>query len=499
MAGAGLWALPGSGARAATRRASRLLILSFTGGIRSAAAFHAAPPTAANWMQHNPWGIMKTTQPTDFALGKVLDDHLEAPDASVQSLVLPEHQAKLTSADYTLSNLWQGEVVPALRDVAHHMSVVGTWHATRGSHPVARIEESTGSTDGRQPGILTRIYAGLQSTLEPDVPGFHLEPYQLFGNAPGQFVRFGPISMRNARDLPSEDTLPASTLAAIGQDWTNGDEMHDWLDNPAVDGRSGHARQLAEGVRAHRSATRRVGGALAKPWMNVGNSADLYRQATFGKVRLPGKGVEVDLSNAMLDELFKMTLGQNQTDALRAQAPITDSATNSALAMRLLQLGSPAVCVEIPGYDSHGGEVTGGPPLYRYTGRLWATLHWLLANTRDPADPSKFMIDTTLVATTSDFGRDRGTAKLGFNGGEGSDHGNDPSCYYLAHALMGAGVKKGKLIGGAPTDTFDARKEDVRHSPRQFLATLMDAVGADASDEQSGFPDVQPIDAIWED
>jgi uncharacterized protein (DUF1501 family) len=146
--------------------------------------------------------------------------------------------------------------------------------------------------------------------------------------------------------------------------------------------------------------------------------------------------------------------------------------------------------------DLHSSERQKAPPLYSFLGRLWATLSWLLPRIDDPSGEGS-LFDRTLVVTMSDFGRDSG-GPTGFNGGEGTDHGNDPGCYYLAHAAMGAGIPGGRLINGVRTDTFDARGIDGMSTPPQLLATLLHALGIDPSDEEYGLPRAGPVIAgLW--
>ncbi|HEU5056028.1 MAG TPA: DUF1501 domain-containing protein, partial [Kofleriaceae bacterium] len=204
----------------------------------------------------------------------------------------------------------------------------------------------------------------------------------------------------------------------------------------------------------------------------------------------------VPLTNAMLYELATRALGpQAEYEGDPTGSEHFDTAVNAALAVRLLQLGSPAVTLEIADFDLHSGERTDGPALYSFLGRLWASLGWLLARIPDPAGGT--MLDSTLVVTTSDFGRDP-AAPRGFNGGEGSDHGADPGCYYLAHALMGAGVRGGQLVGGVSTDDYDARREPLQIAPTRLLATVLHALGIDPADPDLGFPDAGgPLEEVW--
>ncbi len=167
--------------------------------------------------------------------------------------------------------------------------------------------------------------------------------------------------------------------------------------------------------------------------------------------------------------------------------------------MRLLQLGSPAVALGIGGWDLHSGERKDAPPLYSFFGRSWASLGWLLARIPEPSGAPGSMLDHTLVVTTSDFGRDPGLEQeQGFNpAARGNDHGSHPACFYLAHAMMGAGVRGGRITGAVSTDTFDGTKADVRFGPPQLLATILDSLGLDAANAEWGFPDSVPIPGLF--
>jgi hypothetical protein len=254
--------------------------------------------------------------------------------------------------------------------------------------------------------------------------------------------------------------------------------------------RSGHARAMADAFASHGTAGRRIGGELSNPALNVGRE-ELRSHDYAGQTVAVAPGVEVPLTNAMLHELFTRTLGQPDPTFSSYYA----YAVNAALAVRLLQLGSPAVAMEIGGYDLHSGEKSLGPELYHFTGRLWAALGWLLESMPDPIHGGSYL-DHTLCLTMSDFGRDG--IDGGFNSGEGSDHGSESSCWYLAHAVMGAGVATGRVIAPCSTDDYDGSAADEQYSHRDLLATLLWSFGLDPANEEWGFPDVkQPIPGLW--
>jgi hypothetical protein len=279
--------------------------------------------------------------------------------------------------------------------------------------------------------------------------------------------------------------------------------MFDSLDRRSVDGLAGSNLLLGEAHAGLRRNLRKLRTRLAEPWLDIAN-----REGAFGYVDLASGSVL--LTNAMLVELFFRGLGPDPTDPSRTrplpaqvakQIPFARHVQNLTLAIRLLQLGAPVVVVEIDTFDLHSDELTIGPPLYRAVARWWASLAWLLGRLADPLNPSGRMIDRTFVATMSDFGRDPAPSR-GFNDGDGSDHGAFPSCYYLAHAVMGAGIRGGRIVGEVETggpSAYDASRAPLHFSTQRFLATLLDALGLDPTSPEWGFPDGGvPIAQLWE-
>jgi hypothetical protein len=456
-------------------RARRLLVIHCNGGIRSSAGFLASQET-----KYNPYGVIEGTG-TPFALGRLLDD-------------TPPGRPPLPDADYTLSAAWGGARVPRLREVAGDLSVVGTWSEARGDHLRARVEEPTGSPDGSDPGLLTRLVAGLSARAGHDLemPAFHLAPDALFGAASGALARHAPIALQAWYSLPSEASADPYAAAHTGNGWLASGDMADRRDRRVVDARRGAGRMLADTHAVHRRAARSVGKRISQPDLQIADyDAGL---AALGEVALAAGNVP--LTNAMLYELTTKALGPLVDEGGDPTGSYYfDSAVNAAVAVRLLQLGSPAVALEIESFDFHSGERTDGPPLYSYLGRLWASLQWVLARIPDPEGGTMF--DSTLMITTSDFGRDPG-GPSGWNGGEGSDHGADAGCFYLAHAVTGAGVRGGKLIGGVSTTDYDARREPVQIAPVRLLGTLLGALGIDPADGAVGFPAAgSPLEELW--
>jgi len=452
-------------------RARRLLVLNLAGGIRSSAGF-----LASTVIRLNPWGLIPGVR-GPLALGRLLDDALDGAPP------IPDD-------DYLLGPAWRGARVPRFRDVVDRFSVLGTWSIYRGYHARALLEEPSGDPTGVAPGLLTRVAAGLARTTgnELEVPGFHLTPRARFGGGEGAVARYVPVELETWESLPSTGAADPHAERVTGHDWATGTPMRERFDRARVASRAGLGRILTDTAASRHRGCRVIGARLAMPDVAVGDP--LQGEAAFGTVRLDDAGA-VPLTNAMLAELFTRCLGPGNYDH-----PNHDDALDAALAVRLLQLGSPAVTLELGNFDLHSSERASAPPLYAYLGRLWATLSWLLPRLDDPSGEGS-LFDRTLVATMSDFGRDA-AGPSGWNAGEGSDHGNDPACFYLAHAVMGAGVTGGRLIGGVRTDTFDARGAGGVSAPPQLLATMLEALGLDPADDEYGLPQAGPvIEELW--
>jgi uncharacterized protein (DUF1501 family) len=451
-AGLGLAILPGlrrlARAVGPGSHARRVLVINLAGGVRSSAAFHASS------QEHfNPWFMMAGSAATQLRLGAVLDDF------------------GLPDTDYQLGPAWGGVRAPRLREIANELSVVGTWSEARGDHALARVVEPTGSPGGSAPGLLTRIAVGFDRlATATGLPPFHLTPTAQFGFATGDLVSYAPVAVSGAGSMPKPATQDPVHLAQTGNDWAADDAMRAAYDHDKVENRHSVAGLVTSTLALHRRAARAVGERVTQPDIVLSDP----------------NGTAGGVTNAALLEVF--------TRAASHAPALAGYGVNAALAVRLLQADSPAVCMEIGNFDLHSNERDGGPPLYTFLGRLLASLQFVMSRVPDPLDTSSTLLDRTLVVTMSDFGRDRGTVH-GYNGGEGSDHGADTSCFYLAHAMMGGGIRRDRVFGAADTNTYDGR--GVGYAPDRMLATVLDALGLDALDEEYGLPQSSPIAELW--
>jgi uncharacterized protein (DUF1501 family) len=351
---------------------------------------------------------------------------------------------------------------------------------------------ATGGTSAAAPGFVVRLFAGLSGTLgkeAPETPPFVLGAAGSFAAAPGAFARFAAVDIADPARLPG--AAQGTGSAKVGRGFSPSDAARGRLDD-AFAAKTGPAgREIVNNYALDQRMSVRLGQLLASPAVSLARGEGL--NPSLGKVRV-GKR-EVPLTNEMLLDAL-LIVQQSGRGIGRFGGAQEDPTLEAATAVRLLQVGSPAVAINLTGFDAHSGERQGGPPLYGQLGALWASLHFLLSHIVEPDEPGMSMLDRTLVVTTSEFGRDPGQPHTGFNGGDGSDHGSHPACFYLAHAVMGAGVAGGRVVGGVSTNTYDARKETTRYSPRQLLATMAYALGVDPAHPQWGFDGAPPID-LW--
>ncbi len=146
-----------------------------------------------------------------------------------------------------------------------------------------------------------------------------------------------------------------------------------------------------------------------------------------------------------------------------------------ALAIRMFQLGSPAVAVAVGGYDTHSNEMLDFPPLARDLGRQLAALRYVLPRLQHPDGGTYW--DHTLVTVVSEFARDNTERSTGYNSAQGSDHRGLNGSRFQAVPFMGGPIAGAKLYGATDRETM-AAKDEVFAS-QGVLAMLSDAVGVD--------------------
>lgn len=419
--------------------ARRLLVLHADGGLRSTACFQASSERDLN-----PWGVATTTS-TGVALG---------------ALVAGDHER--VEGTWSLP-AWGGREVPRLATVAERFAVIAaTDHRPDGSmragdHGDDEPRMATGDASGA-PGLLTVVNRWLGDGASAPVMMNAVTP--AWGAAPGDWQSAQPTTFEG-RAMPSAP--PPLGRAGVGA------RIEDAIDARHLATRRGTARERLAAIRGYKATMRRFGPLLADPRLRPAQDPD----AELGGV-----------TNRMLMEAIGATGVSDDLDL--------------AVALRALQLGSPAVCVAIPGFDLHSEERAYAPPLYARFARYLCGIHFSLSELDEPDGAGK-MIDHTLVVTTSEFGRNAHPG--GWNEGEGSDHAIDDAWRYQAHVIFGAGVRP-KLLH--PTDAANAPRAGVC-STQALLVTLAAALGV-PEDELDRIwpagtplrPETAPLWVLWE-
>ncbi len=409
-------------ARAAVPSFERLLVVNASGGLRSTAAFNAKPPGDAN-----PWGIAGTSGA--LVLGNLL--------TSVPSMLRYDAPS------------WPGApTVPSITVAAQSFALVGGCdHAPglyrQGDHPDETPRMGTGYFGKPSaPGLLTAI----NRHLGADAPG----PVATIGgggwldNAVADWVAYAPVRLEYYGLPPAPPTGGSSTV---------GRPIEDAIDERLRVGRRSIGKNRVDAYWSTKDALRRYGPVLADPALKIGQVGQL----------------DVDLggvTNRMLLEAMGNDLSTGGTGS--------SVGIRAAMGVRLLQMGSPAVVVDVGGFDLHDGEDVGAPAVYTQFARLLAGLHFALANTPDTDGAP--LLDSTLVVTTSECSR---TAPAGgFNDAGGTDHGgDDPAWRWQSHVVFGAGVTP-KVV--APTDDENVPEDGVGVSTHALLATLCEGLGVPA-------------------
>jgi hypothetical protein len=437
IAAAALAAIAGRARAGGAGRARRLHVLYASGGMRSSAGFNASDA-----VERNPWGIATTT-PLGVRLG-----NLWTADGSV------------VAPTWTLPS-WGGATVPDLAAIAPSFAMIGaTDHRPDGStragdHGDDSPRMGTGDYSGL-PGLLTVINRYLGDAAPAPV----MQNGGPFGRAPGDWQASQPTSFIGYQ-MPSSP--PPSGRPDVGR------VIEDAIDARYRDARRGLGRATVDVMLSGKRTMRRFGPLLADP---------LLRPSRVPDAELGG------ITNRMLME------------AIGATGDLDD--LEVAIGLRILQMGSPAAVISIGGFDLHSEEMQKAPRLYARWARYLCGIHFALSNIAEP-DGTGMMIDHTLVCTASEFGRSQHSG--GFNEGDGSDHGDDPSWRYQPHVLFGAGVRP-KVI--YPVDVANEPTDGIC-STQALLFTLAAAVGAPEGELERVWPsatalhpETSPLWELWE-
>ncbi len=219
------------------------------------------------------------------------------------------------------------------------------------------------------------------------------------------------------------------------------------------------------------------------------------RQADQG--RAGSFGAEMESYGAFYDSAHRLLTDERWPDAFeitdedRKRYGATTVGISCILARNALAADAGTHYIHIchPGWDHHVRIWDQKAPSNHYTlcdefDPAFSSLLEDLASTRSKTDPSKTLLDETLVVAMSEFGRTIG----GLNNLAGRDHYN--KCYPALFA--GAGVKGGRVLGrtdqdgGKCLETGWQRKEQPRIE--NVVATMYSALGIDWSKEVRNTP-----------
>lgn len=407
------------------KSAKHTLILYPDGGMRSPSLFNADKIT--QWNPHVD-GNGRPTQPgapgTEWDLGAVADN---------TRLAMPS---------------W-GEELPPLPEVSNQVTVLGTVdhephkEQSDANHQSAKLRMTTGYPDGTT-GFLAQISK-------------HHEMYQ--GDA--RFTAFPPVAIGGGARIfglaGGADFKYRSLFFNGPEDFDRGGPRSFHI--PTPDWARGFAARQDERYTARVSPAdlQRVGLYLDSK-KNMGRFREI---------------LNAPMLNILRDGDVDPTLGTNAQ--LREAFGVAAWGPRVALAIRMFQLGSPAVAVAVGGYDTHSNEMVDFPPLARDLGRQLAALRYVLPRLDHP-DGGTFW-DHTVVTVVSEFARDNVEKTTGYNSAQGSDHRGLNGSRFQAVPFMGGPIDGGKFYGATDRETM-AAKDEVFAS-QGVLAMLADAVGVD--------------------
>lgn len=446
-----------------TARARQLLVIYCQGGLRSHSLFtFDSPPLALS-----PFGTRNS--PVDSKSQFVLaspqprDSSLQAP--FVRSESLPEWGRDIGNI-YTVRDQFS-----VITPVDHNPGGPAELDAN-----VVRNLIGTGRRTGG-PGVLTVIGNRLAEPrpLPPFIIG---DEAAIFANPATGFEAGAPVFIRNPLDVGAVQAAHP-TLGKIS-DW----ELQ-FQKEAAASLRGSTPTILGQPIDAVGQGfneLERVRSVLALPQLQFRASANANAfYETSNGLNLTNKRIE----QALLP--FK----QFPTGGNTANSDFDDPlGVKAALALRLLQYGSPAVAIGLGGFDLHKDEKTKLFRLTRPLGRVLSALTYMLAGMKGVNAARR--LDEVLIMVVSDWGRDNVRAETGFNEFNGSDHRGSNASRFQILPVLGAGVRGGRIVGGVSADANLAPTGKVFASA-SLAATMLRSLGID----HRTYVDADPIDELF--
>lgn len=413
----------------ATGSADAVIVLYAAGGLRSQPLFNADVS-----LQHNPFGIATNVAPgTEWGVGSILGQ-----------------------SPFPIFSFEGVTEFPAVPQIANDIAVLaGVDHDPFSAMPVA-IDHGTGDlsvTTGRYD--MQGPSSGLLSMIHRDHPGYvggdiALPPFDLglsnFARGEGDLAGFRPIAIGSANEFTGKSQGAAEAARGV---WAR--SIRDVRDEAFIAKRAPHVKPYLGAVRDAKLQSRNYAAAIRSPALDLLGAPE----ASLGGVT----------NQQLLD-----VLGGNG-------GPDGSWGLDTAFALRLVQMGVPAVSVMRYLYDTHSDEKTLFPIDAGDIGRQLAGLHFLLHRmTNENGDP---LWNRTVVIVMSEFSRDNVEPATGFNSADGSDHNGSPASRNQCWPIMGGPITaRGRRIGQLDADSLQTVGGPAT-SVRSVLSTLLDLVGVD--------------------
>jgi hypothetical protein len=457
-------------AQVTSARAKQLLIIYAGGGMRSHALFSFEG--ASTYL--NPYGVKGSpgSSKASFRLASPEGGNPDTAPFQQSAELLPE---------------WGKQLPTLFGPTLEQFSLLGPIDHNPGGDPVLDRQTalnliSTGKAAPGAPGLLTII--GNKLTTVRKLPPFCLgAEASIFGAPAAGFEPGAPVYIDDPLLVGAQGypyTRMGQALQGAMEGWEL--DLNRALDGSIKNRLPTFSAQPIDQVAGSREQLKAVQEVLARPQLRF-NSPD-NATAAFGNSN------GVPLSNRRLEQAF-LPFIRFQSGGLTTSSNFNDPlGAKMAMAVRLLQYGSPAVAVGYSGFDLHRDENRLMHTVSRPLGRAMSALLFVLGGM--PGAEAKRLLDEVLVVVVSEWGRDGVLATTGYNDLGGSDHRGTASSRMQIWPVFGAGVKGGRVIGGfAPRD--DLAPTGKVYSSASMSATMLSALGIDSK----AYIDADPNDELF--
>ena len=415
-------------------KAKHVIVFFAGGGMRTSGVFNGDVAK-----QFNPYGILNTKA-----------------DWGVSSLFSTE--------PVELTTWGPGDVVPSFPDIAHEVAMLGAVDHAPGymgggitSHNTTPLRMATGYPGGLN-SFFSHVGQWKAATSEKYIPPFVVgNQARTFAMGVGEQALYRAVTLSGPGDF--SQLTGDFDADDSGLSWNS--ELEKALDTSFMDSRPYHVRQKVKGTMQAKDDAMEFLETFLDPALHLTTQPD----AGIGGI-----------TNEQLLEVF----------------PDMHWCQRAAMAVRLLQIGSPIVAVGQGGYDNHSNEEMSLRPKIESMGRALSGLKFVLQRLDHP-EGGKYW-DHTVIYACTEFGRDGTYADTGLNNGGGTDHQGSPASRNQSCPVMGGPVTAGgKLI--APTDpmSYTAIDGNAVHS-QSLLSTALDVLGI-KSDQ---FLEQPPIHELFE-